>query len=51
MGMCQILKKMSLLNTNYISNNYKSQTAYVENNLYKMSDHITCNNTNTYLTI
>ena len=30
----------------YISNNYKPQIAYVENNLYKRSDNITFNNTN-----
>ena len=31
---------------NYISNNYKSQIAYVENNLYKRSDSKAFNNTN-----
>ena len=30
----------------YISNNYKSQIAYVEHNLYKRYDNITFNNTN-----
>ena len=30
----------------YVSNNYKSQIAYVENNLYKRSDNRTFNNTN-----
>ena len=30
----------------YVSNNYNSQTAYVENNLYKRSDNIAFNNTN-----
>ena len=31
---------------NYISNNYKSQIAYIENNLYKKQDNRTFNNTN-----
>ena len=31
---------------NYISNNYKSQNDYIENNLYKKQDNITFNNTN-----
>jgi len=31
---------------NYISNNYKSQIAYIENNLYKKHDNRTFNNTN-----
>ena len=30
----------------YNNTNYKSQIAYVENNLYKKSDNITFNNTN-----
>ena len=29
----------------YISNNYKSQIAYVENSLYRKQDNITFNNT------
>ena len=29
----------------YVSNNYKSQIAYVENNIYKKQDNITFNNT------
>ena len=30
----------------YVSNSYKSQIAYVKNNLLKKQDSITCNNTN-----
>ena len=30
----------------YVSNNYKSQIAYVGNSLYKKQDSITFNNTN-----
>ena len=36
---------MIILN-NYISNNYKSQIAYVEHNSYKLYDNITFNKTN-----
>ena len=31
---------------NYISNNYKSQIGYIENNLYKKQGNIIFNNTN-----
>ena len=44
-----ILKKYS--SKDYINNNYKSQIAYVENNLYKRSDNRTFGNTRTYLNI
>ena len=39
------LKKYNSYKT-YVSNNYKSQIAYVENNIYKISDNRTFNNTN-----
>ena len=35
----------------YVSNNYKSQIAYVENNPYKKQDSRTFNNTDTYINI
>ena len=34
----------------YISNNYKSQTDYIEDNIYKKQDNIICNNTNNITT-
>ena len=36
---------------NYISNNYKSQIDYIENNLYKKQDNRTFNNTNNIISI
>ena len=42
--MYQILKRYYSSN-NYTSNNYKSQIAYVDNNLYKRSDNRIFNNT------
>ena len=30
----------------YVTNNYKSQIDYIENNLYKKQDNRICNNTN-----
>ena len=35
----------------YITNSYKPQIAYVENNLYKKQDSIIFNNTNEYISI
>ena len=38
--------KKDFSTNNYISNNYKSQIDYIENNIYKKQDNRTFNNTN-----
>ena len=43
MRMHYMIKKVIRIN---LSNNYRSQTVYVENNLYKRFDNRTSNNTN-----
>ena len=45
MRMYQMLKKGCSYKT-YVSNNYKSQIGYVENDLYKKQGNRTFNNTN-----